>query len=227
MEVQHDLYFNQASIVAEACVQCFKIRNTTRRVTIGDVQGVHDEGVSLWKTIFSQQKEVEEEIEKGTIQDQGVDALDKGKGNVVSDISNLKRDVEQPNKHKSTVESFDIDVTLVKGADKTKHPGEDKVIVEDIPYEDKPHRTLVTINPTDNEPLLSEKGAEEGNPKVKNSSIPPIEESEKKETKEKEQKEMEVEKKEEEMKEIEETKESKYERRKRIFHPVNLKMARK
>lgn len=53
MEVKHDLYFNQASIVVEACVQCFKIRNGIGRVAIGDVQGVHDEGVALWKTILS------------------------------------------------------------------------------------------------------------------------------------------------------------------------------
>lgn len=47
MEVRHDFDLNQASIVIEACVQRFKIRNKIGRVAIGDVKGVHDEGVSL------------------------------------------------------------------------------------------------------------------------------------------------------------------------------------
>lgn len=187
----------------------------------------------IWKTILSQQKEVEEEIEKGTKQDQGAASLDKGKnkdkdsiecfdvftiddiiGNVVSDIPNLTKDVEQLVKHQSAIETFDSDVTPVKGADKTKHPGEDEVVIEDIPCEDKPHITLVTINPPHNEPLLSEKDVEEGNPKVINSSIPPVEESEKKEIEEKEEKQKEAKKQEEEMKEIEETKESKQHKKK-------------
>lgn len=194
MEVKHDLDYNQASILVEACIQHFKIRNIIGSVTIEDVQGVHDESVSLWKTILSQQKEAEQEIEKEIKQDQGATALDKWKckdkdstegfgvflvddiiGNVVSDILNLTKDVEQPIEHKSTNETIDIGVSPVKGTTQTKNLGEDEVIVRDITYEYTPHRTLVTTNPTDNEPLLLEKGAEKGNPKVINTSILPIE----------------------------------------------------
>lgn len=226
MEVQHELDYNQASILAEACIQCFKIRNMIGRVAIGDVQDVHDEGVALWKTILSQQKEAIEEIAKETKQDQGATTLDKGKGkdkystkgfnfflvddiisSVVLDILNQTKDVEQLVEHKSTIETIDIGVSSVKGTTQTKHPGEDEVLVEDIPYEEKPHITLVIINRTNNEPLSSEKGAEEGNLKVINSSVLPIQELEKKETKEKQEKHKEVEKKEEEMKEIKETNE--------------------
>lgn len=62
--MQYELYYNQASIVAEACVQHFKIRNRIGRLSICDIKGVHDEGVAMWKIIMSLQKEVEEEIEK-------------------------------------------------------------------------------------------------------------------------------------------------------------------
>lgn len=111
--MQHELDYNKASILAEACIQYFKIRNMIGRVGKGDVQGVHYEGVSLWKKILSQRKEAKEKIAKGTKQDQGATALDKGKGkdkdstkgfdvclvydiinNVVSDIPNLSKDVE-------------------------------------------------------------------------------------------------------------------------------------
>lgn len=176
MEVKDELDYNQASILVEACIQCFKIRIMIERVAIGDFQGVHDEDVVLWKTILSQQKEAEEEITKGAKQDQGVAALDKGKGkdkdstegfnvfsvddvidNVVLYIPNLTKDVEQPVEHKSTIATIDIGVSPVKGTTQTKHPDEDEVIVEYIPYEDTPHRTLVTINPTNNEPFVRER----------------------------------------------------------------------
>lgn len=141
MEVQHDLDFNQASIVEKTCIQQFKIRNRTGRVVVGEIEVVHKEGVALWKIILSQQKEAEEEITKGTKQDQGATTLDKWKGqekgstkgfdvftiddiigNVVSNIPNLTKDVEQPVKHKSTIETIDIDVTPVKGPLKLSIP---------------------------------------------------------------------------------------------------------
>lgn len=60
---------------------------------------------------------------------------------------------------KSTVETIDIDVTPAKGTDQTKHPVEDEVIIEEIPYEEIPQRNPMTINtptknPTDNGPHL-------------------------------------------------------------------------
>lgn len=79
----------------------------------------------------------------------------------MSNIPNLTKDVEQSVEHKSTSETIDIYVSPIKGTIQTKHPGEDEVILEDIPYENKPHRTSVTINPIDTEPLLLEKGAKE------------------------------------------------------------------
>lgn len=54
MEVQHDLDLDQASLVAEACIQHFKIRNRTGRVVLGKVEAVHKEGVALWKKIMNQ-----------------------------------------------------------------------------------------------------------------------------------------------------------------------------
>ncbi|XP_057816417.2 protein MNN4-like [Cryptomeria japonica] len=116
-------------------------------------------------------------------------------GNVVSDIPNVKKDVEQSVENKSTVETIDIDVSSVKGTTQTKHPDEDEVIIEDISYEDKHHRTSVTINPIDNEPLLSEKGAEEENSQVTDSSMLSVDEVDKKEDVKKETKEKKVEKK--------------------------------
>lgn len=117
-----------------------------------------------------------EEIEKEVKQGQGIDAHEKSKGkekdtinefdvftvdyiidNIVLDIPNLTKDVDQPVEYKSITETTDIDVSLVKLTTQTKHLGEDEVIIEDIPYEDRPHRTLVTTNPTNNEPLLLEK----------------------------------------------------------------------
>ncbi|XP_059065747.1 DEK domain-containing chromatin-associated protein 4-like [Cryptomeria japonica] len=146
MKVQHDLDFDQASPVVEACIQHFKIRNRIGRVVVGEIEVVHEEGVALWKTIMSQQKEAEEEIAKRTKQDQGATAFDKEKGkekdsaegfdvftiediigNVVLDIPNLTKDVEQPVKPKSTV---DIDVTPKKGAEEENKVESKKSVVD-------------------------------------------------------------------------------------------------
>lgn len=66
MEVQHELDFDQASLMAEECIQHFKISNRTGRVAVGEIREVHTEGVALWKEIMDQQKKVEEEIEQET-----------------------------------------------------------------------------------------------------------------------------------------------------------------
>lgn len=57
----------------------------------------------------------------------------------MSDIPNLTKDIKQP----------------VKESYQTKLPNQDEVIVEEIPYEDIPHRTLLTPNP-----ILSEEQKE-------------------------------------------------------------------
>ncbi|XP_059068263.1 uncharacterized protein LOC131858827 [Cryptomeria japonica] len=214
MEVHHELDYNQSSLVAEACVEHFKIRNKIGRVTIGDIQGVHDEGIDMWKTILSQQKKAEEEIQKEVKQGQDIAAQEKRKGkdkdttdefdafivediigDVVSDIPNLTKDAEPLVEQKSTIKTIDINNTPAKGTDQTKHSGEDEVTIVDIPYEEKPQRNPVTINiptthPTSNEPHLPKKGLEQENPKMIDSSILFVDE-----TKEKEQEKKEVEKK--------------------------------
>ncbi|XP_059067463.1 uncharacterized protein LOC131858286 [Cryptomeria japonica] len=133
MEVQNELDYNQANLVAEACVQHFKIRNRIGRVSIKDIQGMHDEGVDMWKMILSQQKEDDEEIEKEVKQGQDIATQEKRKGKdkdttdgfdefsvediigyVVSDIPNLTKDAEPSVDQKSTVETIDIDDTLAK-----------------------------------------------------------------------------------------------------------------
>lgn len=63
----------------------------------------------------------------------------------MSDIPNLMKDIKQL-----------VHTSPVKEVDQTKLPGQDEVIVEDIPYEDTPHRTLLTPNP-----IPSEEGKEE------------------------------------------------------------------
>lgn len=63
----------------------------------------------------------------------------------MSDIPNLTKGIEQP-----------IHTSPVKEADKTKLSGQDEVLVEDIPYDDTPHRTLLTPNCN-----LSQEGKEE------------------------------------------------------------------
>ncbi|XP_059067649.1 uncharacterized protein LOC131858429 [Cryptomeria japonica] len=166
--------YNQASVVVEACAQHFKIRNRTRRVAIEDIKGVHDEGVAMWKTILSQQKEVEEEIEKQLKEGQDVVAQEKGKR-----IDNDTTD---------EFDVFTVEDIIAKGTNQTKHLGEDEVIIEEIPYEERPQRNPVTINtpttnPTNNELHLPKKGAEEETPKVIDSSIPFVDEAEKKEKK--------------------------------------------
>lgn len=221
MEVQHELDYNQETLVVEACLQHFKIRNKIGRVVIGDIQGVHDEDVDMWKTILSQQKEVEEEIEKEVKQEQDIAAQGKSKGkdkdttdgfnefsikdmisDVVLDIINLTKDAKTPIEKKSTIETIDINYTPAKGTNQTKHPRDDEATIEDIPYEENPQRNLVTINilttySTSNEPHLPEKGAEEENPKMIDSSIPSVDEIE-----EKEQEKKGAEKKNEELKKI-------------------------
>ncbi|XP_059074853.1 uncharacterized protein LOC131874915 [Cryptomeria japonica] len=111
-------------------------------------------------------------------------------GDVGSDIPNLTKDAKPPVEQKSIVETIDIGDTSAKGIVQTKHPREDEVTIEEIPYEERPQKNLVTINipttnPTDNEPHLPKKGVEEETPKVIDSSIPVVDEAEKKETKKK------------------------------------------
>lgn len=80
---------------------------------------------------------------KGSTEGFDVFSVDEIIGN--TDIPNLTKDVEQP-----------VHTTPMKGADQTKHPSQDEVTIEGIPYEDTPHRTSLKPNP-----ILSEKGKEE------------------------------------------------------------------